>query len=39
MRDCGAAPGETLFVGDTEIDREAARRAGVSFVWAWDFFG
>jgi D-glycero-D-manno-heptose 1,7-bisphosphate phosphatase len=39
MRDCGATPGETLFVGDTELDREAARRAGVSFIWAWDFFG
>jgi D-glycero-D-manno-heptose 1,7-bisphosphate phosphatase len=39
MRDCGVAPGETLFVGDAELDREAARRAGVSFAWAWDFFG
>ncbi|HEY8458984.1 MAG TPA: HAD-IIIA family hydrolase [Blastocatellia bacterium] len=38
MRDCGVAPGATIFVGDTELDREAARRAGVSFVWAWDFF-
>jgi D-glycero-D-manno-heptose 1,7-bisphosphate phosphatase len=35
----GAAPGETLFVGDLDIDREAAARAGVRFTWAWDFFG
>jgi D-glycero-D-manno-heptose 1,7-bisphosphate phosphatase len=34
-----AAPRETLFVGDLEQDREAARRAGVRFVWANDFFG
>jgi D-glycero-D-manno-heptose 1,7-bisphosphate phosphatase len=39
MRDCGVTPDETLFVGDTELDKEAARRAGVSFVWAWNFFG
>lgn len=38
MRACGVPPGETLFVGDAEVDREAARRAGVSFAWAWDFF-
>lgn len=39
MRTCDVTPGETLFVGDAEVDREAARRAGVSFAWAWDFFG
>jgi D-glycero-D-manno-heptose 1,7-bisphosphate phosphatase len=30
---------EALFVGDLEIDREAARRACVGFVWAHEFFG
>ncbi len=29
---------EALFVGDLEIDREAARRAGVAFAWAREFF-
>lgn len=29
----------TLFVGDAETDREAARRAGAGFAWAGDFFG
>lgn len=28
----GLGPGETLFVGDAEVDREAARRAGVAFL-------
>lgn len=28
-----------LFVGDAPSDREAARRAGVRFRWARDFFG
>lgn len=39
MQACELAPAQTLFVGDAETDREAARRAGISFVWAWDFFG
>lgn len=30
---------ETLFVGDTERDEEAARQAGVRFLWAHEFFG
>jgi D-glycero-D-manno-heptose 1,7-bisphosphate phosphatase len=30
---------ETLFVGDMERDEEAARRAGVKFRWAREFFG
>lgn len=30
---------ETLFVGDMERDQEAARRAGIRFMWAHDFFG
>jgi D-glycero-D-manno-heptose 1,7-bisphosphate phosphatase len=32
------APEETLFIGDLEIDQEAARRAGVAFIWAHEFF-
>ena len=32
-------PKQTLFVGDMEWDLEAARRAGVRFMWAKDFFG
>jgi histidinol-phosphate phosphatase family protein len=39
MRRFGARPGETLFVGDMERDEEAARRAGVRFAWAHEFFG
>ena len=35
----GLPAAEALFVGDLEIDREAARRAGVAFEWAHDFFG
>ena len=30
---------ETLFIGDMERDEEAARRAGVRFMWAHQFFG
>lgn len=32
-------PEDTLFVGNAEEDREAAARAGVSFMWAADLFG
>jgi D-glycero-D-manno-heptose 1,7-bisphosphate phosphatase len=32
------APSEAVFVGDAPADAEAARRAGVRFVWAHDFF-
>jgi D-glycero-D-manno-heptose 1,7-bisphosphate phosphatase len=34
-----ATADETLFVGDLDTDREAARRAGVRFAWAAAFFG
>ncbi|HZI18926.1 MAG TPA: HAD-IIIA family hydrolase [Pyrinomonadaceae bacterium] len=34
-----ATRAETLFVGDMDRDREAARRAGVRFSWAYEFFG
>jgi D-glycero-D-manno-heptose 1,7-bisphosphate phosphatase len=38
MRARDARPDETLFVGNADSDREAARRAGVRFVWASEFF-
>jgi histidinol-phosphate phosphatase family protein len=38
MSRCGVAGEETLFVGDLETDREAARRAGVHFMWSYQFF-
>ncbi len=34
----GVSPGEALFVGDLAIDEEAARRAGIPFAYARDFF-
>lgn len=34
----GIAKEDALFVGDREEDREAARRAGIDFQWAEDFF-
>ena len=39
MHRFGARRDETLFVGDMERDEEAARRAGVRFQWAHEFFG
>ena len=39
MRRFRAGGDETLFVGDMDRDREAARRAGARFLWAHDFFG
>jgi histidinol-phosphate phosphatase family protein len=39
MKYYGVAPRDTLFVGDAEVDREAATRAGTSFMWAADLFG
>jgi D-glycero-D-manno-heptose 1,7-bisphosphate phosphatase len=38
MQTLGVDPKETLFIGDLEIDREAARRASVAFMWACEFF-
>jgi D-glycero-D-manno-heptose 1,7-bisphosphate phosphatase len=38
MRDAGATPNETLYVGNAEVDAEAARRAGVRFRWAAEVF-
>jgi phosphoglycolate phosphatase-like HAD superfamily hydrolase len=39
LRRFEAAPDEALYVGDLDIDEQAARRAGVAFRWARDFFG
>ena len=33
----GAAPAQTLFVGDSERDLETAKRAGTDFSWAEDY--
>ena len=30
MKGAGASPGETLYVGDSEVDIETAKNAGVS---------
>jgi D-glycero-D-manno-heptose 1,7-bisphosphate phosphatase len=38
MQALGVGSTETLFVGDLEIDHEAARRAGTRFMWAQEFF-
>jgi phosphoglycolate phosphatase-like HAD superfamily hydrolase len=29
---------KSLFVGDRPEDEECAKRAGIAFSWAWDFF-
>jgi D-glycero-D-manno-heptose 1,7-bisphosphate phosphatase len=39
MAHYGVGPDDTVFVGNGEVDREAAARAGVRFVWAADLFG
>jgi D-glycero-D-manno-heptose 1,7-bisphosphate phosphatase len=39
MRFYGVAPAETVFVGNDAIDREAAERAGVAFIWSERLFG
>lgn len=39
MKDAGALPDETVFVGDFETDQQAAENAGVRFYWAEEFFG
>ena len=35
----GVGPHETLYVGDMDVDEQAALAAGVRFAWAWNFFG
>lgn len=39
VRAYGERLDRTLFVGDSPEDQQAAERAGVNFVWAWQFFG
>ena len=39
MRRFRASPDQTLYVGDMDRDREAARRACARFMWAHEFFG
>jgi FMN phosphatase YigB (HAD superfamily) len=38
MRRFRVSKDETLFVGDMDRDKEAARRAGARFMWADEFF-
>jgi D-glycero-D-manno-heptose 1,7-bisphosphate phosphatase len=38
MRALEVGPEATLYIGDLEIDQEAAKRAGVAFMWAHEFF-
>ena len=38
LEQSGGPADQALFVGDSEEDREAAKRAGVDFSWAEDFF-
>jgi D-glycero-D-manno-heptose 1,7-bisphosphate phosphatase len=39
LADSGVSSGRALFVGDGAEDLAAARRAGIAFRWARDFFG
>ena len=39
MLSLGYTPKNTVFVGDRLEDQQAARNAGVAFVWADEFFG
>lgn len=39
MEHAHCKPAETLYVGDMDSDCEAAERAGIDFMWAWEFFG
>lgn len=34
----GVEPDDVLFVGDRDADENAAKNAGVDFIWAWEFF-
>jgi D-glycero-D-manno-heptose 1,7-bisphosphate phosphatase len=38
MRHYRVEPGDTVFIGNHESDREAAARAGTAFIWAAEFF-
>jgi D-glycero-D-manno-heptose 1,7-bisphosphate phosphatase len=39
MNHYGVSPRDTLYVGNHEVDREAAARAGTAFTWSRDLFG
>jgi len=39
MREFGVSPVDTVFVGDSESDRQAAEAAGCRFQWADEFRG
>jgi D-glycero-D-manno-heptose 1,7-bisphosphate phosphatase len=39
MKHYGIGPTETIFVGNDEVDRQAAARAKTAFMWTSDFFG
>jgi len=39
MADFETGPDETLYVGDLDVDEQAAKNAGIDFVWASSFFG
>jgi phosphoglycolate phosphatase-like HAD superfamily hydrolase len=39
MRYYGVGADDTLYVGNHELDREAAARAGTGFCWSQDLFG
>lgn len=39
MSICGVKPAETLMVGDSNEDQDAADYAECNFRWAWEFFG
>ena len=38
MRAEGISPSNTIMVGDSDTDRQAAQSAGCNFVWAAEFF-
>jgi D-glycero-D-manno-heptose 1,7-bisphosphate phosphatase len=35
----GVSKAETMYIGDLETDQQAAKAAGVKFMWANEFFG
>jgi len=39
MDRCNVAPEQTLMVGDSDEDQQAAAAAGCDFIWAHEFFG
>lgn len=39
MKNAEVSPAKTVMIGDSPEDFEAAKAAGVDFVWAYEFFG